>query len=71
MSDYLDYENNLAFPPKKRKVFPIIKNILAIIGILDLLFFLYLNLAYVGYGELGEYYFDFGDRYLMVGTVKQ
>lgn len=48
-----------------------IKNILAILGLIDILFTLYLNFAYVGYGDLGEFYFNFGQQYLMIGVIKQ
>lgn len=48
-----------------------LSKILAAIGIIDILFSLYLAFAFVGTGELGEAYFSFGKQYLMIGVVQQ
>lgn len=47
-----------------------IKKFCMIIGFLDLLFLGWLLFSFSGIGELGEAYFDFGNKYLMVGVVK-
>lgn len=47
-----------------------LKKICMIIGFFDLIFLAWLLFSFSGTGELGEAYFDFGQKYLMVGFVK-
>ncbi len=46
------------------------KKLCFFIGLLDLIFLFWLLFSFSGKGDLGEAYFDFGEKYLMVGFVK-